>query len=69
MLGPPVEMLEQGYQLFSAVYFSRGTLPTKKVGVKERAPSGGTQVNTHKPGKKRFPAPNQKRGEKTLLGT
>ena len=28
-LGPPVERLESGYQLFS-VYSSRGTLPTKK---------------------------------------
>ena len=30
--GPPVERLEQGYQLFSVVCFSRGPLPTKKVG-------------------------------------
>ena len=29
-LGPPVERLEQGYLFFSVVYFSRGTLPTKK---------------------------------------
>ena len=29
-LGPPVERLEQGYQLVS-VYFSRGTLPQKRV--------------------------------------
>ena len=30
-LGPPVERLEEGYQLFSVVYFSRGTeSPPKK---------------------------------------
>ena len=28
--GPPVERLEYGYLWFSAVYFSRGTRPTKK---------------------------------------
>ena len=29
LLGPPVERLEYGYQLFDVVYFSRGTLPQK----------------------------------------
>ena len=29
LLGLPVERKEQGYQLFSVVYFSRGTLPQK----------------------------------------
>ena len=29
-LGPPVERLESGYQLFSVVYVSRGTPPPKK---------------------------------------
>ena len=30
----PFWRLEEGYQLFPVVYFSRGTLPTKKVGEK-----------------------------------
>ena len=30
-LGPPIERLEGGYPLFSVVYFSRGTLPQKRV--------------------------------------
>ena len=32
MLGPPVERLEEGYQVFSVVYFSRGTLAQKRNG-------------------------------------
>ena len=30
-IGPPVERLEEGYQLFSVVCFSRGALPKKRV--------------------------------------
>ena len=30
-LGPPAARLEYGYLFFSVVYFSRGTLPTKRV--------------------------------------
>ena len=30
-LGPPLERLEKGYHFFSVVYFSRGTLPQKRV--------------------------------------
>ena len=43
-LGPAVERLEYGYQLFSVVYFSRGTLPQKG----KRALLGDLAQNTHK---------------------
>ena len=44
-LGPPVERLEFGYHLFSAVYFSRGTLPAKEAARKGLAPRMGRLVD------------------------
>ena len=45
---PRVERLEQGYQLFSVVSFSRGALPTKK-GVREGTQLGDLESGVSKP--------------------